>query len=90
MDRRRKRKIQAYLYEKYGGICCICGVQTTLERPGYKQPIAKTMATIGHIIPKSRGGSTKRENLQLECYACNSNAGAVDGRLQLQSKWGKG
>ena len=32
--------------------------------------------TVDHVVPRSRGGSGRRENLQLLCAACNSMKGA--------------
>lgn len=41
--------------------CRYCGVQLTNET-----------ATVDHVIPKSKGGTGKRENLVTCCKKCNT------------------
>jgi 5-methylcytosine-specific restriction endonuclease McrA len=48
------------LYQRDGGICAKCGL-----------PVDYSQATRDHHIPKSRGGSNKRSNLNLMCATCN-------------------
>lgn len=50
--------------------------------------------TLDHIIPKSKGGSNKMENLVLACNPCNSERGSMDFsefqekmRIRLESGW---
>lgn len=31
----------------------------------------QTMATVDHVIPRSEGGATRRENVVLACFPCN-------------------
>lgn len=47
--------------------CALCGI-TAKER----------MLDVDHIIPRSRGGSSKEENLQVLCAKCNRSKGAKD------------
>ena len=54
--KRMRRKLGAM-----GQLICPCGVTFTKETP----------ATIDHIIPVSKGGTSQVKNLQLLCYACN-------------------
>lgn len=49
------------LYNKYNGTCQgPCGRQIPFSE-----------ATKEHYIPRSRGGSNKRQNLKLFCWNCN-------------------
>ncbi|MBL7013754.1 MAG: HIT domain-containing protein [Candidatus Marinimicrobia bacterium] len=47
--------------------CALCGI-TAKER----------MLDVDHIIPRSRGGSSKEENLQVLCAKCNRSKGNKD------------
>lgn len=55
------------LFNRYGGRCCICGRVVALDKPMQ----APDRATIDHIIPLSKGGTSDPENLQLACFPCN-------------------
>ena len=60
-------KARTYKHEIYGqqeGKCIGCN---------YYFPFRNM--TIDHIIPKARGGTDRKENLQLLCNACNSTKG---------------
>ena len=52
------------LYGKCGGFCAGCG-----------QHFQPRNLTIDHRVPKSKGGTDHRSNLQLLCGACNSMKG---------------
>jgi 5-methylcytosine-specific restriction endonuclease McrA len=51
-------EIREYLLEKFGRKCCYCGKENT--------PLE-----VEHIIPKSRGGTDRIDNLCLACRECN-------------------
>lgn len=55
-------EIREYLLEKFNRKCCYCGKQNI--------PLE-----IEHIIPKSRGGSNRVDNLCLACRSCNQKKG---------------
>jgi 5-methylcytosine-specific restriction endonuclease McrA len=57
-----KSAIRNWLIAKCGGVprCAYCGVQV---------PIIEI--TLDHIIPISKGGRDKRENIALSCLGCN-------------------
>jgi 5-methylcytosine-specific restriction endonuclease McrA len=44
--------------------CCFC-----------ERPLTRQEATLEHIRPRSRGGSSEIENLTLSCQPCNSERG---------------
>lgn len=64
MPTKRERIIQ-----KYGGLCQICGKETTDSDAINRY---KDFPELDHIIPKSHGGSNKEENLSLVCNGCNN------------------
>ncbi len=55
-------EIREYLLEKFNRKCCYCGKENI--------PLE-----IEHIIPKSRGGSNRIDNLGLACHECNQKKG---------------
>lgn len=68
-------EIREYLLEKFGRRCAYCGAESAkLE--------------IEHIIPKSRGGSSRIGNLAIACHDCNQKKGSMTagefGYLQVQ------
>ncbi len=62
------------LYKEQGGKCNGCG-----------RKVAKVDLEVDHIIPLSKGGSDRFNNLQLLCSRCNSSKG--DGTMaQLRKR----
>jgi len=55
-------EIREYLLEKFGRKCVYCGTENV--------PLQ-----IEHIVPTSRGGSSRVSNLTLSCEACNQKKG---------------
>ena len=55
-------EIREYLLEKFGRKCCYCSKENV--------PLE-----IEHIIPKSRGGTNRLDNLCLACHECNQKKG---------------
>jgi len=55
-------EIREYLLEKFGRKCCYCSKENI--------PLE-----IEHIIPKSRGGTNRVDNLCLSCRECNQKKG---------------
>lgn len=60
----QRRELRRALIARDGRCCAACGA-------------ANCPMTIDHIVPISRGGLTRMENLQLLCPACN----------ELKSDW---
>jgi 5-methylcytosine-specific restriction endonuclease McrA len=57
-------EIREYLLEKFDRTCVYCGKKNV--------PLE-----IEHIIPKSRGGSNRIDNLAIACHGCNQRKGAL-------------
>lgn len=71
----------AEMIKRFGSRCAVCGRQTVVTRKKY----SKRKATVGHIRPVSKGGSHTWDNVQVECWACNTKIGAVThGQRALQ------
>jgi len=70
-------EVREYLLEKWGRKCAYCGKENV--------PLE-----IEHIIPKSRGGTSRVSNLTLACYTCNEKKGnktaAEFGYPEVQKK----
>lgn len=61
-----KRVRPDHIWDKSGGRCWYCGAQQV--RGGFHRD---------HVIPSSRGGSGRRDNLVVSCRECNSRKGAL-------------
>lgn len=61
-------KLRTYIKERDNYTCCQCGNST------HNEP--NLLLEIDHIIPVSKGGLTKEDNLQTLCWKCNRNKGA--------------
>jgi len=80
------------LYIKKGFICDNCGIVcnrliqgkprkcNTLHLDLYDQDLTR-MLTVGHIIPKSKGGKWVLHNLRPLCHVCNTKEGTCIARL---------
>jgi 5-methylcytosine-specific restriction endonuclease McrA len=60
------------VFERDGRKCMVCGVDFGSEYPD--RPGSKARPTIGHWLPKERGGSNDASNLRAECHLCNESA----------------
>lgn len=70
-------EVREYLLEKWGRKCAYCGkTSVPLE--------------VEHIVPKSRGGSSRVSNLTLACHECNQEKGTLTaeefGHPEVQAK----
>jgi hypothetical protein len=77
VKKRAKRKARAAAYalanevfSRDGFRCYLCGQQVARGRK--KSRRGKPLATIDHIVPLSRGGTSKITNLKTACESCNT------------------
>lgn len=61
-------KLRTQIKERDGYACCQCGNSTSVE--------PNLLLEIDHIIPVSKGGLTREDNLQTLCWKCNRSKGA--------------
>lgn len=53
-------------YTAQGGLCIYC-----------ECPLPRAKATADHIIPRSQGGGTSKENIVASCQLCNEAKGSL-------------
>lgn len=75
------------ILERDGWRCQICGVSTPKSRRG---TLHRNAPEVDHIVPLSRGGEHRRNNLQCACRACNGKKSnrMVVGQMGLFSTVG--
>lgn len=77
--RRWRRNRIRKLSERQNHRCCYCAGETYLLGAKAAPPKGMTllqMATLEHVIPKSRGGTNKDDNLVMACNYCNGARGS--------------
>ena len=70
----RKRLVAYMLHFMQGGKCFYCGRITKFASKNNHQ-ICGLHATIDHIVPVSKGGTSDLENVVLSCADCNFRRG---------------
>ena len=63
--RRDVRFSRENVYARDKGACAYCGLK-----------VARDAATYDHVIPRSRGGTTRWDNIVIACVPCNQHKGA--------------
>ncbi len=76
MKQARAEAIFREVFARAGGRCVYCGVAVVRRGPGLHR--APHLATLDHVVPRSRGGPTRPDNLVLACAACNNARGVED------------
>jgi len=69
--RGKHSKQRAYVWRISAGLCQWCLRQCS------RTPGDTLQGTIDHIVPRSRGGTDARDNLQLLCRRCNLAKGST-------------
>lgn len=82
--RRRKQMVIEKNREMFGELTCVLCKYSPLKEPsfgthpiGFADPMRNhpKLRTIDHVIPLSKGGTNKEDNLQVVCRECNENKG---------------
>jgi 5-methylcytosine-specific restriction endonuclease McrA len=71
------RTVERAIYEKYKGVCVICGEKTTFDK-----------GEVDHIKPKAKGGTDKPKNLQWLCHRCNKLKGSTRTNKEVKELLG--
>ncbi len=69
------------VYERDGSRCAVCGIDFGDEYPhlAANGKRVKARPTIGHWVPKERGGTDDLSNLRPECHLCNEQSRNLTG-----------
>ena len=67
-----RKSLRKFIYERDGFACRYCGQTVVIRGGSDSQP---DTATIDHVIPWTKGGSTKAGNLVTACFTCNRDKG---------------
>lgn len=73
----------ARLAERDGWTCWLCGGTIDPHAPAN----SPGRATIDHLVPRSRGGTTTPENLRLAHKRCNGQRGSHLPELEWPEEW---
>lgn len=70
--RRLSAAARRKVFERDGRRCMVCGVDLGGEYPDRPGIVARP--TVGHWVPKERGGTDNLINLRAECHLCNESS----------------
>ena len=76
--RDRKADLLYRAYKVARGRCHWCDCQTRIALHHGGERADSNLATLDHVIPRSKGGSNARSNLVLACFACNVERGDTE------------
>lgn|SRR5487761_282881 len=89
---RLTEKDKRAIWDKTGGRCHFCGIQTDFNNRGVKGPL-ETYWEVDHVLPIAREGSNELVNLLCICRRCNMSkktTGVGVRRLLLLGRIAKG
>ena len=70
-ERGISKETRAYVIDRDGNTCQMCGVAAAEIHPFDGRP---ARMQLGHIIDKTKGGTDEADNLKLLCSVCNEGA----------------
>jgi HNH endonuclease len=68
------------LVQRHGPNCHWCGKQTRIVDRDHTRRLASWVATVDHLLPRSRGGHTRTgglDNIRVACLRCNIGRAAA-------------
>lgn len=68
---RRLNGLRAIAFAEQGGLCFWCARPMRLPAPG-DDGSDPALATAEHLVPRSRGGTDRQENVVAACAPCNN------------------
>jgi 5-methylcytosine-specific restriction endonuclease McrA len=71
-SRRLSAATRRKVFERDGQRCMVCGIDLGAEYPDRLGVVARP--TVGHWVPKERGGTDDLSNLRAECHLCNESS----------------
>lgn len=74
-DRAEVQSVRDRLWDVQGGRCAYCLRNLTRGILKADGSVPDSSATVDHVHPRSRGGTSERSNLVLACYGCNQRKG---------------
>lgn len=77
-ERAISKETRAKVLETYGSVCYSCGAIAGEPHPANGK---STVLHMGHLLPKSRGGSDTVPNLRPICMVCNTGAANLSAEL---------
>ena len=74
MSKQWSSKKKQAVWDKTGGMCWYCGKQLVIgnAKDAESRKLIRQWFCIDHVIPKTKGGSNKLENLLPACWICNA------------------
>ena len=71
-----KRVLRESIAREQGWRCYLCGIKMSRKKNGRgkvaPQKARFKWSTLDHVIPKAKGGTDKRENINVACFSCNT------------------
>jgi 5-methylcytosine-specific restriction endonuclease McrA len=77
-ERAISKETRAKVLETYGSVCYSCGAIAGEPHPANGK---STVLHMGHLLPKSRGGTDTVPNLRPICMVCNTGAANISAEL---------
>ena len=77
--------LRSVLSERQNHRCCYCKEETQMPRRGLNMQPYTNLATIEHLVPRSKGGKTNLYNCVMACSRCNSERTSKSLGIYMQN-----
>ncbi|WP_045118991.1 HNH endonuclease [Haliangium ochraceum] len=75
------------IYDRTDGYCHLCGRKLAFSN--YASFGSRGAWEVEHSVPRSRGGTERRNNLFAACISCNRSKGGRTSTRSMRSKFGR-